>query len=282
LVTDTSGGIVAAVEYGGEWGLPDNVNELFSFPPIPFTEGWELFGASVEVDRGVLMILASTVILGAFFWLGVKDRKVVPDKLQSLIEMFVEFIREQIAIPSIGPHGNAFVPFLTTLFAFIFLNNFFKITPFVMLPPTARMGVPALLAVVVLITFIVVGIRTHGLLTYLKNAVIPPGVPLFAYLVVIPIELVSNFIIRPLTLAIRLFGNMVAGHLLVVITLITIHAFLTVGLFGEPLQATTAIGVLALLLSPVVFAFELMVVSLQAFIFTILTAVYIGLAMEEH
>lgn len=281
-MTEKFGGLVAAVEYGGDWGLPENVNDLFSFPPIPFTEDWEILGASLAVNRTVLMLLASTVILGAFFWLGVKDRKVVPDKLQSLVEMTVEFIREQIAIPSIGPHGSAFVPFLTTLFAFVLLNNLFKITPFVMLPPTARMGVPAFLAAVVLITFIVVGIRTHGPLTYIRHAIVPPGVPLFAYLVVIPIELVSNFIIRPLTLAIRLFGNMVAGHLLVVITLITVHAFLTVGLFGEPLQATTAIGVVALLVSPVVFAFELMVVVLQAFIFTILTAVYIGLAMEEH
>lgn len=281
-MTETFGGMLGAVEYGGEWGLPESINDLFSFPPIPFTEDWEILGVSLAVNRTVLMLLASTVVIGAFFWFAVKDRKVVPDKLQGSVEMIVEFIREQIAIPSIGPHGTAFVPFLTTLFAFVLLNNLFKLTPFIMLPPTARMGVPAFLAVVVLITFIVVGIRTHGVLTYLKDSIFPPGVPALAYLVVSPIELVSNFIMRPLTLAIRLFGNMVAGHLLVVITLITIHAFLTVGLFGEPLQAMTAVGVFALLASPVVFAFELLIIVVQAFIFTILSAVYIGLAMEEH
>lgn len=275
------GGVLGAVDYGGPWELPP-VNELFEFSPIPGTEGWEIFGVSLAVNRTVLMLLASTVILGAFFWFGVKDRRVVPGKLQSLVEWFVEFIREQIAMPSIGERGAAFVPFLCALFAFVFLNNFFKLTPFVMLPPTSRMAVPAFLAALVLVIFLVVGVRTHGLLHYLKASMFPSGVPAFAYLVVTPIEVVSTFIMRPLTLAIRLFGNMVAGHLLVVITLITIHAFLTFGAFGEPLAPTTAVGVLALAVSPVVFAFELMIVTVQAFIFTILSAVYIGLAMEQH
>lgn len=275
------GEVLGAVDYGGPWELPP-VNDLFSFPPIPGTENWEIFGISFSVSRTSLMLLASMVILAAFFWSGVKDRKVVPDRFQGLIEGFVEFIREQIAIPSIGPQGAAFVPFLTTLFAFIFLNNLFKLTPFIMLPPTSRMAVPAFLAGVVLVTFIVVGIRTHGLGSYLKASIFPAGVPVVAYIVVSPIELISNFIMRPLTLAIRLFGNMVAGHLLVVITLVTIHAFLTVGLFGLGPDAGTALGLFALVVSPVVFGFELMIIAVQAFIFTILSAVYIGLAMEEH
>lgn len=275
------GAVLGATDYGGDWELPP-VNDLFAFPPIPGTENWEIFGISLSLNRTSLMLLASMVILAAFFWSGVKDRKVVPDRFQGLIEGFVEFIREQIAIPSIGPQGPAFVPFLSTLFAFVFLNNLFKLTPFVMLPPTSRMAVPAFLAVVVLVTFIVVGVRTHGLGSYLKASIFPAGVPVLAYLVVSPIELISNFVMRPLTLAIRLFGNMVAGHLLVVITLVTIHAFLTVGLFGVGPDAGTAIGVFALLVSPVVFGFELMIIAVQAFIFTILSAVYIGLAMEEH
>lgn len=275
------GEVLGAVEYGGPWELPP-VNELFSFPPIPGTENWEIFGISLSLNRTSLMLLASMVILAAFFWSGVKDRKVVPDRFQGLIEGFVEFIREQIAIPSIGPHGTAFVPFLTTLFAFIFLNNLFKLTPFIMLPPTSRMAVPAFLAVLVLVTFIVVGIKSHGLGSYLKASIFPSGVPWVAYIVVSPIELISNFVMRPLTLAIRLFGNMVAGHLLVVITLVTIHAFLTVGLFGLGPDAGTALGLFALVVSPVVFGFELMIIAVQAFIFTILSAVYIGLAMEEH
>lgn len=275
------GEVLGAVDYGGPWELPP-VNDLFSFPPIPGTENWEIFGISFSLSRTSLILLASMVILAAFFWSGVKDRKVVPDRFQGLIEGFVEFIREQIAIPSIGPQGAAFVPFLTTLFAFIFLNNLFKLTPFIMLPPTSRMAVPAFLAGVVLVTFIVVGVRTHGLGSYLRASIFPAGVPVVAYIVVSPIELISNFIMRPLTLAIRLFGNMVAGHLLVVITLVTIHAFLTVGLFGLGPDAGTALGLFALVVSPVVFGFELMIIAVQAFIFTILSAVYIGLAMEEH
>jgi len=273
-------GTLAAIDYGGPWEVPP-INELFDFPAIPGTEGWEILGVSLAVNRTVLMIFAAVIIIAAFFWHSTRDATVVPSKAQNLAESFVELIRNEVALPSIGPEGNKFLPFLTTIFAYVFLLNLFKLTPGIMLPPTSRMAIPAFLAVVVLATYVVVGVRKRGG-SYFKDTLFPPGLPLWTYVIVTPIELLSNFVLRPVTLAIRLFANMVAGHILVVLTLITIHAFLTVGLFGEPLSATTPIGVAALIASPAVFAFELLIITVQAFIFTILSAVYIGLAMQEE
>jgi F-type H+-transporting ATPase subunit a len=161
------------------------------------------------------------------------------------------------------------------MFVFIYLNNLFKITPFIMLPPTSRIHIPGFLALISLVVFIGVGIQHHGLVGYFKGIAFPPGVPKPLYVILTPIEIVSNLVLRPFTLAIRLFANMVAGHILVVITLITIHAFLVWGP-GLP------VGIAALAASPLVFGFEFFIISLQAYIFTMLTAVYIASSIEAH
>ncbi|MEX0836245.1 MAG: F0F1 ATP synthase subunit A, partial [Nitriliruptor sp.] len=108
---------------------------------------------------------------------------------------------------------------------------------------------------------------------YFKELAFPPGVPKALYLILTPIELISNLLLRPFTLMVRLFANMVAGHILVVITLVTIHVFL----YPRP---GLPVGILALLASPVVFIFELFIIALQAYIFTMLTAVYISSSVE--
>jgi F-type H+-transporting ATPase subunit a len=264
-------GVLGAVDYGGPWELPP-VNELFDFPPVIELS---LFGLDIGINRTILMLFFSVILLGALFGLAFNNPRVVPDKLQAAVEGIVEFIRERIAKEIIGPEGTRFVPLLTTMFVFILVNNFFKITPFIMLPPTSRIAVPAFLAVISLIVFVAVGIKEQGPVGYFKGIAFPPGVPKILYLILTPIEIVSNLLLRPFTLAIRLFANMVAGHILVVITLITIHAFLVWGP-GLP------VGIFALIASPLVFGFELFIISLQAYIFTMLTAVYISSSMEAH
>jgi F-type H+-transporting ATPase subunit a len=259
--------VLAAVEYGGPWELPP-LDHLFVFPPLPATEGWGIFA----VNRVSLMLLLSAIVIGGFMLASLGNPKLIPGRLQAVGEAFMEFIRK-LAIDVIGPQGTRFVPFLATLFAFIFLNNFFKITPFIMLPPTARLHIPAFLALFVWLIYVTVGMVSQGPVRYFKEMLFPPGVPWPLYLLLTPIEILSNLIFRPVTLTFRLFANMVAGHILVVITLITIHAFLVLGP-GLP------VGVLALILSPVVFAFEMFVISLQAYIFTMLTAVYISTSVH--
>lgn len=264
------GGVIAAVPYGGPWEVPP-IGELFNFSYFPGTEAWGPFA----VNRVVLMLLFSVIALIGFFGAGLRDPKVVPGRFQAAIEGLVEFVRERIALEIIGPEGRKFVPLLTGMFVFIFLNNMFKLTPFIMLPTTSRIAVPLFLAVLAWLVYVGTGIKEHGLGGYLKATCVPPA-PKALLPILIPIEFLSNILLRPFTLMIRLFANMVAGHILVVITLITIHAFLVLGP-GLP------VGIFALAASPVVFGFEFFIIALQAYIFTMLTAVYISSSIHiEH
>ncbi len=259
------------VQYGGEFdGALDPITSLFDMPPI-IEMG--IGGLDLSINRTVLIIWLMTAIAAAIFVAAFRAPQIVPGKLQSACEMVIDFVRG-IAMDIIGPKGLKFVPLLTTFFVFIFFMNVAKLTPGIMLPPTSRMAITGLLALTAWAVYVGVGVRTHGFLGYLKAVSVPSGVPIFVLPLVAVVEFVSNLVLRPFALAVRLFANMVAGHILVVITLVTIHVFL----YPRP---GLPVGILALGLSPAVFAFELFIIGLQAYIFTILTAVYIGSSLEE-
>ena len=264
--------VLAAAEWGGEFeGALDNINALFDFEPIFHLE---LFGLDLSINRTILIAWLMTAVVALLFFLAFRHASIVPGKLQSLAEGAIEFVR-QLALDIIGPKGLRYVPLLTTMFVFILFMNLAKLTPFLMLPPTSRMAFPAFLAVISWLVYIGVGIKEQGAGHYFKELAFPPGVPKPLYIILTPIELVSNLLLRPFTLAVRLFANMVAGHILVVITLVTIHVFL----YPRP---GLPIGIVALVASPLVFAFELLIIGLQAYIFTMLTAVYISSSVEGH
>ncbi len=268
---------------GGGFHVP-SLDELFQYAPYPFAEDWSFFGLfGIGVNRVVVLTFLSVLVIAVIFHLAFNDAKVVPGKFQAAMEGYIAFIRDYIVLEVIGKDGLRYVPFLSTLFIFIFVNNFFKVTPFIIFPTTGRMGLPMFLALVVWAMFIIIGVRQNGLGTYLKSVAIPPGVPMFILPLVVPIEVVSTFIVRPFTLAIRLFANMMAGHILIALTLIAVNAFLfdvhelSFNLRGLPL------GLVMLGASPLVFGFEMLVVTLQAYIFTTLAAVYIGSSLHpEH
>jgi F-type H+-transporting ATPase subunit a len=188
----------------------------------------------------------------------------------------VDFIRNQIALEVIGHEGIRFVPYLTTLFAFVFLGNVGGIIPPVFFPLNGRMALPAVMAVCSLLLFISVGISQQGF-RYFLNVLFPPGMPKAIYLLLTPIELISTFVVRPITLAIRLLANMIAGHLILSVF------FVAAGYMLTSLNVSTIFGVGALVFAVALIAFELFVAGLQAYVFTILSAVYIAGAMEpEH
>jgi F-type H+-transporting ATPase subunit a len=175
---------------------------------------------------------------------------------------------------TIGPEGKKYMPFLTTMFFFILFSNIFEVIPGIQFPANSRMAIPITLALVVWLIYNFVGIRSQGLFGYFKNSLFPPGVPKALYLIVTPIELVSTFVVRPFSLAIRLWANMVAGHLLLVTFAILTQTLWDNGYIG----AVAPFSMLILMTG-----FEILVSVLQAFIFTILTAVYIGGSMHaEH
>ncbi|QBI19121.1 ATP synthase F0 subunit A [Egibacter rhizosphaerae] len=274
-MTFTSLPVLAAAEWGGEFeGALDDINALFDFPPVIELS---IAGLDLSINRTILIAWFMTLVVAVLFGLAFRKPEIVPGKLQAACEAIVDFVRNGIALEIIGQRGLKFVPLLTTMLVTIFLLNLAKITPFIMMPPTSRMAWPFFFALLAWVIYLVVGFREHGVLGYLKQNAFPEGVPKVAYVLITPIELLTVIVLRPFTLAIRLFANMVAGHILVVLTLVAIHVFL------HPAQGFgIGIGVFALAASPVVFAFELLIISLQAYIFTLLTAVYIDSSLEAH
>lgn len=221
-----------------------------------------------------LMVLAALIVV-ALFLVAFRRPKLVPTGLQNAMEAVVEFIRNGIVMEVMGASGLPWVPFLTAMFMFIFVSNVFEILPLINFPATSRFAIPLFLAVLVWVLFNVAGIRAQGL-GYFKNTLFPPGVPPALYILVTPIEFVSTFLVRPFSLSVRLLGNMFAGHLI-----LTIFALGTVYLLLKP--ATIVFAPFAFALAVFLTGFELLVAVLQAYIFTILTAVYIGGAMHpEH
>lgn len=245
------------------------------FPPVSHVIEWPDFGP-LGINKIVLLMWVSALIAFLFMWSAGRNFKLVPSGVQNLGETFVEFIENQVIMQTMGKEGLSFTPFLGTLFIYILICNTWGIIPGLQMPVNARIALPFFLAMLVWVIFVVVGIKKQGPFGYLKNTGFPPGVPKALYLLVTPIELVSTFIVRPLSMFVRLFANMLAGHLL-----LTSFAVICAALWA--LQPTVVILPFSFALLVALTGFEILVIFLQAFIFTILAAVYIGSSMHpEH
>jgi F-type H+-transporting ATPase subunit a len=231
------------------------------------------------VTKPILLLILSAVIIFVLFRMSVRRAALVPSKGQFLGESFHGIVRNSIARDMIGPDFLTYVPFLTTLFAFILVNNLFGIIPLIQFPTFSHPGMPYALAALVWVIFTVVGIRHHGFVGYLRVSTWPPDVPWWVRIILTPIEFISNILLRPVTLSLRLFGNMFAGHLL-----------LLVFILGGEYMLFVADDLTLNLLSPLAFGmgivftfFEAFIQVVQAYIFTILTASYIGAVLaDEH
>ena len=254
---------------GGEFHGP-SMDEFF--PEILFNV------LGIPVHRIHLVQFLSVIAVVLVLWLGTRRMRVVPGRFQSLVEMGLGFVRNGIAHDLLGrKDGDRFLPILTTIFFMVLFMNITGIIPFLNIAGTSIAAVPLLLAVVSYVTFIYAGIRRHGF-RFFKNSLMPQGVPGFALPIVAVIELVSTFVLRPVTLMLRLLMNMVVGHMLLVLCFAaTQFFFFTAG------GGWIALGVPTLAFGGAFTVFEILVAVLQAYVFTILTAVYIQLAVaEEH
>ena len=252
----------------GEGFVPPSSND-FNLPPI--------FGDNAFTTKPIVMVFFSVILISIFFIAASRKAAVVPSKLQFAGESIYAFVRNDLARDVIGHEFMRFVPYLFTLFTFILTNNLFGIVPLLQFPTMSRVSFPYVLAVFTFVVFHYVGIRKQGLGKYLKDIMFMPGVPKPVYILLTPIVLATFFLVRPLTLSLRLFANMFAGHLLLLVFIMG----------GDHLLK----GVIGLkLVSPFAFAFgigltffEFMVQCLQAYIFTLLTALYIaGALADEH
>jgi F-type H+-transporting ATPase subunit a len=247
------------------------------FPPIGHLVEWKNFTSGIPGLNKVGLICIAAVVLSLLVFTVAGSRGgLVPTGFQNVAESIVEFVQDGIVMQTMGADGLPWLPFLTSLFCFIFFANIFEVIPFIQFPAPARMAIPMSLALLVWVLYNFMGIKRQGLGGYLKSSLFPPGVPKALYILVTPIELLSTFVVRPFSLAVRLFANELAGHLLLVT-----FAVLSAALFTKSLVAV--ILPLPAVMLVLLTAFEILVAVLQAFIFTILTAVYLGGAMHpEH
>jgi F-type H+-transporting ATPase subunit a len=233
--------------------------ELHNYIPI------EIFGLDISINKAVIMMW---VVVGLTAFLLVKagrSRKMVPTKLQSLGELLVGFIRD-IILDTMGKDGLRFFPFIATLFVFILFSNLLGLIPGTY-TVTSQIIVTAVFALTVYAISIVMGFVLHGV--KFLGILVPPGTPGWLLPLMIPIELVSQ-LARPISLAVRLFANMTAGHTILGV------------LFGLAIGGGLLIGWLPFAFTIAMNGLEVGIAFIQAYIFTTLTCVYIGDAFHLH
>jgi len=260
-----------AVEGGGD-GFTAPGPGIFELPPI-FEIG--AFGFT----KSMAIILLSVVVIFVAFYATARAAEMVPGKLQFAGESAYGFVRNGIGLETIGKAGLPFVPFLATLFFFISFNNLAGIIPMLQLPATGRIAYPLVLALLVWFVYLYVGMKRAGVFGYFREMMFPPGIPWPVYILLAPIELLSNVIVRPVTLCLRLTLNMFAGHLVLVLFILGGEYLLLDygGIVGVLSGSVTLVG------SIIFTFFKAFIMLLQAYVFTLLAALFIGGAMvDEH
>jgi len=235
--------------------------------------------AGLDVTKPILMVVLSVIIVAAFFLISTRKLKVVPGKGQFIAEYVYDFARNGMAREQIGSKDfKPFIPLVLALFSFVLVNNLFGMIPFFQFPTFSHIGFPlALSLLVVYPVYHFVGFKRHGFVGYLKHATVPPGAPIAIYFLLTPIEFLQKFVLNPLTLAVRVFAAMFAGHLILLVFTVA----------GEFLLVEAS-GAIAKPVSIVSFAFailmtfvEVLIQVIQAYVFAVLSANYIGAALAE-
>lgn len=228
-------------------------------------------GSSVNFTQANLfMVIAGLLTIGMLV-LGAKPRAIVPGRLQALAELAYENILK-MCTDQIGPEGRSYFPFVFTLFFFVLMGNLLGMLPWAF-TYTSHIAVTFALAILVITVVTVVALRIHGL--HFFSYFFPPGAPKALAPLIIPVEVIS-YLSRPLSLSVRLFANMVAGHVMLKVfaTFVVMLAGLgTVGPF---------IAVMPLAINVALVGFEVLVAFLQAYVFAILTCIYLHDAVHLH
>ena len=242
---------------------------------------WQPFVGSGQyvLTRPMVVMAISLLLISVWLLMATRRLSVVPGKLQWATEGVYGMIRNGVARDVLGSHDFLrFVPLLFTMFVLILVNNLFGIVPFIQFPTMSRIGFPIGLALVVFVVYHVVGIKSMGLGGYFKHMV-PAGLPGWIVPLIFFLELVTYFFTRPVTLALRLFGNMFAGHILLLLCSLGGEYLV----FHSGSLGSAAAGVAVYGGGFVMTVFEGFVEFLQAYVFTLLAALYIaGSLADEH
>ena len=218
----------------------------------------------VSYTNSALLMTIIVIVITALVLIGTRRAALVPGRLQSMVEMTYEFVADMID-SNVGPEARDYLPFVFTLFTFILLANLLGLIPY-SFTVTSHIIVTFALAAVVFIGVTIIGIVRHGF--HFLSFFVPQNVPLPLLVILVPIEVLSYFI-RPFTLSIRLFANMLAGHTMLAI-------------FGGFAASIGLLAIFPLAINTAMFALELLVAVLQAYVFTILTCLYLNDAIHLH
>ena len=228
------------------------------------------------ITKFTVMVWIAVALIILFYVLAYRNPKLVPSRRQWLAESVYGFGRDGLAVDVIGHEGVKFAPYLTTLLSFVLVLNLFGILPFFQVSPNSHIAFPAVLAILTWILYNFVGVRKHGFLRYLKLMTMPPA-PWWLMPLLIPLEFISNFLLRPFTLSVRLFANMFAGHFILLVFTLGGFVLFNAGALFAP------VSIVSWLMAIVLTFLELLVAALQAYVFAILTAVYVQQSLaEEH
>lgn len=251
---------------GGGGYTPPGLGD-FQFEP--------LFGTTWVTKPMLQAVIAAILVIA--LWVFIAHRlRTVPGKTQYIMEFLYDFIRNGVGRDVLGPGFRPYIGVLVGLFTYILVNNWFGEFFLFMFPTMSNIGYSWGAVAMVLVIYVSAGFRKHGM-GYLRHALIPAGVPWCLYPIIVPVEFLSNFVTRPLTLAVRLFANMFAGHLTIIVFVVGGTYLLTQ---ADGLMLNIG-GAFSLLFSFVMLLFELFIGFLQAYIFTILTAQYISSSISE-
>jgi len=265
--------MLGVVAEEGDGFHPPSINDFY--PPALFGDG-----TFYEFNRVMMVRMIAAVLLVGIMVFVARRATVVPTRGQSVVEIIIDYLRQNVVYGVLGEHeGKKYEKMLLTMFFGIFAFNITGIIPGLNIASTGLIGISIVLASVTWIVYVVNGVRQHGAGGYVKHSLFPPGVPVFLKPLIAIIDFLQVLIIRPATLALRLTINMVVGHLLLVLTYSATHYFWVQAPSGFNLAygLLTFVGILFITL------LEVFVATLQAFIFAILSAVYINMAIaEEH
>jgi F-type H+-transporting ATPase subunit a len=256
-----------AAEHGGETGVGFMMHHIMARPLIKLPT---LYGIDLTITNHTLMMWIVSLILILVFGLSFRHKRLAPKgRLANALEALVLYIRDNVINPNLGPAGKPYAPYLLTAFFFVLLCNLVGLVPYAA-TATANIGVTAGLAILTLITVLIAGVRKHGLFGYAKSFM-PHGIPWWLGFVMVPVEVMS-LITKHFALTIRLFANMIAGHLTILSLMSIIFIFKSFYVAPFPL----AIMVFSSLL-------EILIAFIQAYVFTILSSVFIGASLaSEH
>lgn len=245
--------------------------ELFDLPPIIPGVDW--------FTKPVLLALLSSLIVVIFCWSAFANPKIVPRGVQNVAEMGYMFVRDQVARPFLGKDADRWMGLLLSIFFMVWIWNVMGVVPVLQFPVAAHIAFPIVLALSIYVLKIYLGVKHQGPVGYFKNMMFPPGLPKPIYVLLAPIELLSNMIIAPFTHAVRLFANMFAGHIILAF-------FSMVGfwfLFEKLTPLGAPLGVVGVVMTIAMTGFEMFIQFLQAFLFAMLAAMYIGNSLHaEH